>query len=144
MPSQPNGVPDHDEVHAYAQTLLSQAYNGILPECSRGGLCQDCPVLNTLGCPIAADTDFMALLEYYSSRFEAVAELRERRIDLVAEILRRHKLAMHWELIAKIAMEENPAVFTSQRSVLGILAQNPQLFRDESFGSYSLASTRIT
>ena len=138
MANRPDRLLDYEELQAHSQALVAQAYGGNLPECSRGCLCEDCPILSHLGCPIAGDTDFIALLEYYSSRHEAISKLREKRIDVIAEILRRHKLAMHWELLARIAMAEDSTLFPNDRSVLGILSHNPEMFREESSESFSL------
>ncbi len=83
------------------------------------------------------------MLEYYSSRHAAAEQLRERRMDAVARILRRHKIAMHWELLAAIVISGEDGLFLSERAVLATLAHNPDWFLEESPGCYRLLPRRM-
>ena len=91
---------------------------------------------------MASDNDFIALLEYYQSRNVAAQEVRVRRTQVVADILQRHKVAMHWQLVAKIAIESEPILFPSPRAVQFILASDSHLFAEETPGCYCYARQR--
>ena len=95
-------------------------------------------------CPLASDGDFIALLHYYTSLHTAAEKLKQRRLHAIIRILERHRLPMHWELVARIVDDENPELFPSNRSVLGILAHNPDRFSEDSPGSYFLGPPSFT
>ena len=135
MAGQP-GWDQYDDLQAHVRYLEVLAHQGILPVCATEGHCEECPLGAV--CPVASDIDFMALLHYYSSLHAAAEQLRERRLHAVIRVLRRHKLPMHWELLARILEEEEPKLFPSHRSVLGVLARNPDRFSEDSPGSYFL------
>ena len=126
----------YDDLQAQVRFLEVQARQGILPACATGSHCDECPFSPV--CPIAPDRDFMALLHYYSSLHAVDEQLKQRRLNAVIRILKRHRLPMHWELVAGIVEEEEPKLFPSHRSVLGILTRNPDRFSEDSSGSYFL------
>ena len=132
----------YDEVlWAHMRFLEGQARRGILPECAMGGQCYDCPLESEIECGVVLDADFLALLGYYCSIHLANEQLNQNRVNAVSSVLKRHKLAMHWELVARIVKEEEPDLFSTDRSVLSVLVKNPQRFFKDTQGSYFLAPT---
>ena len=89
------------------------------------------------------DNDFISLLEYYQSRNVAAEEVRVRRKQVVADILQRHKVAMHWQLVAKIAIESEPTLFPSPRAVQFILASDSHWFAEEDSGLLLLRAAAL-
>ena len=134
-------MPYDDVMQAHLRFLEGEAHRGVLPECAMGGQCYDCSLMSEFACELALDADFMALLTYYSSIHLATERLNRKRVNAVANVLKRHKLAMHWELVARIVKEEEPDLFSTDRSVLSILVRNPQRFFKDTQGSYFLAPT---
>ncbi len=140
----------YDELWPHIRHLEHEAGEGRLPRCAFEGRCEDCPVASGKTCPISTDNDFISLLLYYSATDSGLSQLtaqssqswtqtvREQRLNLIARVLQRNKLAMHWELVAKIVKEEEPVLFPSPRSVLATLRGNPERFSMESPGSYFL------
>lgn len=131
---------DDDVLQAQIRFLEGEARRGVLPECAVGGECYDCPLISDRICELALDADFMSLLSYYNSIYMAAKQLQQRRVNAVAKVLQRHRLAMHWELVAKILKEEEPGLFSTDRAVLNILARNPHRFSQDTVGSYFLGS----
>ena len=128
---------DHyDDLQALVRYLEVQARQGILPACATEGHCEECPLGTE--CPAAYDSDFMSLLRYYRSLYSASERLRERRINAVVQVLQRHKLPMHWELVAQIVEDQEPKLFPSHWSVRSVLTRNPDQFSEDSSGSYFL------
>ena len=139
------GQPDwnrYDDIQAHVRYLEVQAHQGILPACAAEGYCEECPL--DAVCPVASDSDFIALLRYYRSLHADAEQFKERRLHAVSRVLRRHQLPMHWELVARILEEEEPNLFPSHRSVLGILVHNPNRFSEDSPGSYFLGHHPFT
>ena len=136
MANQLDWVLYYDDVQAHVRYLEVQARKGSLPTCATEERCEDCPLGGQ--CPVSADNDFIALLLYYSSLHTVTENLRDRRLHAVVRVLRRHKLPMHWELVAQIVDKEEPQLFPSDKSVLGILTRNPDRFSEDSPGSYFL------
>ena len=143
MTYQSDGTSDYEDVQAHVRFLSAEAYRGNLSGCPSGEQCEDCPWASLVACAIASDTEFMALLHVYASEHAAAEQLRERRVNALVKILQRHKLAMHWEFVARIAIEAESDLFPSDRSVLGILVHHPERFSEDSAGSYILAGTMV-
>ena len=130
--------------------LEREAGEGRLPECAVEGQCEDCFVASTTTCPISTDNDFISLLTYYSTGGSLFGQpavrtqqswagpIRVKRLRTLIRVLQRHKIPMHWELVAKIVKEEEPALFPSPRSVLGTLISSPDRFSPGPPGSYFL------
>ena len=125
-----------DDVEAHVQFLSREAYRGNLPTCAIRGICEDCPLVRRGACSVAADVDFIALLKYYCSIHAGVEEVRERRVTALVAILQRHGLEMHWEFVARIVRQEEPRLFSNDRSVLGTLANNHKWFSEGAPGCY--------
>lgn len=139
MRAQPDWNQADDGVQVHARFLLAQARHGVLPECAIGGICEDCPLVSLATCPLAFDVDFMALLDHYNEEYADYERLKERRLRALTRVLRRHKLAMHGELIARIVNEAEPGLFPNDKSVLATLAHHPEFFFEETPGAYCLA-----
>ena len=131
----------YDDLQAHIRYLESEARRGFLPSCVTHSYCEECPL--GARCPVASDNDFISLLEHFSTLYAAAEQLKERRLVAVSRVLQKHKLPMHWELVARIIDEEEPELFPSHRSVLGILVRNPSLFTEDSPGSYFLGTPPV-
>ncbi len=113
---------------------------GWLPECVRteGDRCWDCPLEDPAACPIRGDPDYFDYLRWLRSRYVARERLRVRRIGALRSILVRHKLPLHWQMVAKIAEGEFPKLFDSPESVKQWLVLNPAVFEPEQEGIFGL------
>ena len=126
-----------DDLQALFRYLERQARQGILPACAAEGYCEECPLGTE--CPVAYDSDSMSLLRYYQSQYAASERIKEKRINAVVQVLQRHKLPMHWELLVQIVEEKEPGLFPSRWSVRSVLTRNPDQFSEDSSGSYFLS-----
>jgi hypothetical protein len=89
-------------------------------------------------CPVLRDPDALAYLRWLYERAEFSRQIRARRIEVLADILTRHKLPLHWEVIAKVALEEAPTLFESADSVRSTLFLNRPVFRQQEGGVFEL------
>jgi hypothetical protein len=104
---------------------------GHLPDCvvHEGFRCWDCPFGDWRTCPVLGDPDFRSYLRWQHEREVLYRRRRGRRIQILTSILNKHKLSLHWELVAKIAMDEAPNLFDSPQAVRQLLCLNQRIFR---------------
>ncbi len=111
-----------------------------LPPCitHRDDHCPDCMYGDLESCPVLRDPDALAYLRWLYERAGFSRQIRARRIEILRDILTRHKLPLHWEVIAKVALEEAPAFFESANSVRNTLFLNQPIFRHQGEGIFGL------
>jgi hypothetical protein len=64
--------------------------------------------------------------------------LHARKVETLRDILHRHKLPLHWEVMSRIAQEEAPGLFPSPASVERVLVFNHAIFRNLGDGLFEL------
>ncbi len=108
----------------------SAAFKGVLPPCvlSKNYECYDCIAAELQECPVGSDGDYRSYLLFLRDSFVAHESKRAAQIKLLQNVLRRHKLPLHWEYIALLAIKEAPDLFVSPQSVQGLVFFNPDLF----------------
>ena len=119
--------------------------DGELPPCitNRDGHCADCMYSDLESCPVLRDPDALSYLRWLYERAEFARQIRARRIEILRDILTRHKLPLHWEVIAKVALEEAPALFESANSVRNTLFLNQPIFRHQGEGIFELETVNL-
>jgi hypothetical protein len=124
-------------------------YVGVLPPCvlSENYECDGCIAENVEGCPVGSDGGYRAYLANLRDSLieHQIEHQKERaaRIRLLQGILRRHKLPLHWEYIALLAMKEAPGLFESKESVRGFLFFNRDVFTVIHEGVFILAKYQL-
>jgi hypothetical protein len=113
---------------------------GDIPPCiaSRIYQCSDCIFGDIGSCPVVLDPDSLAYLRWLYERAGVSRQIRAKRIEILRDILRRHRLPLHWEVIAKVALEEAPALFESVNSVRNTLFLNQSIFSHQGEGVFGL------
>ncbi len=106
------------------------AFAGVLPPCvlSENYECYDCLAVGLQECPVGADGDYRSYLLFLYDSFVKHQKNRDVQIKLLQKVLRRHKLPLHWEYIALLAMKEAPDLFVSPQSIRGLVFFNPDVF----------------
>lgn len=119
----------------------SAAFAGIVPPCalSEDFQCDGCIAEGLEACPIGSDPGFLSLLLHLRDSFFRQASKRASQIKLLQQIFRRHKLPLHWQYAAILAIKEAPALFESPDSVRGLLYFNPEVFTMIRDGVFVLA-----
>lgn len=117
---------------------------GCLPNCMSSNAydCYDCPMEGAPRCPIRADPDYRSYLLWLRDRYVAYERRRIKQLKVLKTILKRHKLPLHWENLAILAVQEAPDLFDSAHSVRGLVYFNPDTFRTEGDGVFGLAEWR--
>jgi len=132
------------EVTGLRQLQRLALTTGRLPNCMLSDAydCYDCPVEGASRCPVRAEADHRSYLLSLRDRYLAYKRKRVKQIKVLKTILKRHKLPLHWENLAKLALQEAPDLFDSGHSVRGLLYFNPEIFRMEAEGVFGLAEWR--
>jgi len=92
---------------------------------------------NELACPVKYSFDYHSYLKHLTSLYLDDQRKRRKRIDILVRILKEHKLPIHWEHLAILAINENSKIFTPN-SVKGLVFFNPQIFHMVSEGVFEL------
>lgn len=119
----------------------SAAFAGVVPPCcvlSKSYQCDGCIGERLQECPIGSDSEYQSYLLFL--RESGVEHERKRavQIKVLQNVLRRHKLPLHWEYIALLAIKEAPELFVSPQSVKGLAFFNPDLFTMVRDGVFTL------
>ena len=111
-----------------------------LPECVRieGEVCWDCQFDDPNDCPLLTAPDMRSYYRYLAERADAQLQERQEKIAVLRSVYGSHGLPLHWEVAARIAMEEEPGLFPSQDSVRGIMFFNEVTFRHLGDGVFEL------
>ena len=119
----------------------SAAFAGVLPPCvlSKNYECYGCIAEEIHDCPVGSDAEYQSYLLFLRDSFVEHERKRVAQIKLLQNVLRRHKLPLHWEYIALLAIKEAPDLFVSPHSVKGLVFFNPDLFVMVREGVFSLA-----
>jgi|GEM_PF-6644964 len=106
------------------------AFAGVLPPCalSQAFECDGCSAEGIDPCPIGTDPDYLSYLLHLRDLFLRQSTKRASQIKVLQQIFRRHKLPLHWQFAALLAIREDASLFQSPDSVRGILYFNPQVF----------------
>ena len=106
------------------------AFAGALPPCalSEAFECDGCGAEGLDPCPIGTDSDYISYLLHLRDLFIRQSSKRASQIKVLEQILRRHKLPLHWQFAALLAIKEAPELFQSPDSVRGLLYFNPEVF----------------
>ena len=117
------------------------AFAAIVPPCtlSKDYECYGCIAENLEECPVGSDPSYQSYLVVLRDSFIQHQKKRATRIELLQKILRRHKLPLHWEYIAILAMKEAPGLFESPESVRGLTYFNSDVFTMIHEGVFILA-----
>lgn len=125
-------ISDFDSSWSPIQRLIehSAAFAGVLPPCvlSKNYECYGCIADELEECPVQSDPDYRSYLLFLRDSFVEHERKRVAQIKLLQNVLRRHKLPLHWEYIALLAMKEAPELFASPQSVRGLVFFNPDIF----------------
>lgn len=115
--------------------------SGWVPDCILNEThdCYGCPFEDVQSCPVTMDEDYCSYLLWLRDRYLEYEWLRQKRVRVLKEILRRHKLPLHWEVLAALAFRAAPDLFDSANSVRGLVHFNPDIFYMESDGVFGLA-----
>ena len=116
-------------------------FNGELPPCmlSKTYDCLDCCLSEPIGeCPVKADPDYQSYLRVTKESFNLQAKIRVLKITHLQNVLRKHKLPLHWEYISTLAIKEAPNLFPSKDSVKGLVFNNPDIFIQIRDGVFAL------
>jgi len=123
---------DFDPIwYSIQRSIENSAKNaGVLPPCvlSERYECYDCIAAEIQDCPVGSDSEYRSYLRVLHESFFAHERKRTAQIKLLQNVLRRHKLPLHWEYIALLAMKEAPELFVSPQSVRGLVFFNPDIF----------------
>ena len=124
----------------YTHTERRVLTSGWLPDCMSSDKydCYGCPLDDFKGCPIDQDGDYRSYLQWLQERYVRYEHIRQQRIKVLKSILKRHKLPLHWEVLAELALRIAPEVFDSQQSVKGLVYFNTDTFFMESEGVFGL------
>lgn len=119
---------------------------GWLPDCvlSEGWGCAECPVGDLQPCPIGSDVDYRSYLLWLRDKYVAYSKLRTQRIETLQSILARHKQPLHWQVLAKIALEQAQDLFGSEHSVTQTLYSTVLVFKLEGEGVFGLTAWQGT
>jgi hypothetical protein len=110
-----------------------------LPACLNGRTRQcDCLFWDPANCPILQDPEAAEYLKWVYERGAVYRSLREQRIARLEEILQRHGLPLHWEVIARIASSEAPAIFDSPNITRQLLFSNDTIFHHAGDSMFTL------
>ena len=117
------------------------AFAGVLPPCvlSRNYECYGCIAEGLQECPVGSDADYRSYLLFLHDSFVKHERKRAAQIKLLQNVLRRHKLPLHWEFIALLAIKKAPDLFVSPQSVRGLVFFNPDVFTMVREGVFILA-----
>jgi len=117
------------------------AFNGQLPMCMLpyASDCFGCPLESASPCPVRVDADYRSYLNHLRGRYLAYERKRIEQLDVLKTILRRHKLPLHWEYLALLAIREAPTLFASAHSIKALVHFNPDKFRMVGEGVFALA-----
>ena len=131
---------DGDSLASIEQTI----YHGGLPDCvlREGTRCWDCRFGDYRDCPVLADPDVRSYLRW---RAETTAEYykdRAKKIAALETILLRHRLPLHWEVMAKIALDEFPELYESNNVVRMLLFFNADRFEHIGDGTFRVVRRR--
>jgi len=136
-------TPDFQSSWALIQRTIEHAaaFRGELPPCvlSKDYACYDCIAAGLQECPVGSDADYQSYLLFLRDSFIEHERTRAAQIKLLQNVLRRHKLPLHWEYIALLAMKEAPDLFVSPQSVKGLVFFNPDVFTMVHEGVFILA-----
>lgn len=102
--------------------------------------CDDCPLTDCVPCPVNGDGDYRSYLLWLHDHHVAYQRVRQKRIEVLKTILEKHRLPLHWEVLAELAIRMVPGLFDSPQSVKGLLFSNPDIFRMESDGVFDLVA----
>ena len=102
----------------------SAAFAGVLPPCvlSKNYECYGCIAEGIHECPVGSDVEYQSYLLFLRDSFVEHERKRAAQIKLLQNVLRRHKLPLHWEYIALLAIKEAPDLFVSPHSVRGLVS----------------------
>lgn len=115
-------------------------YEGSLPPCVLFDNydCDNCIAKELECCPIKIDEDYRSYLLYLRDCSTENKKNRSLRLDVLKRVLGRHKLPLHWEHVAVLAMKEAPDLFVSKNAVKCLLFFNPDVFTMVRDGVFSL------
>ena len=136
-------TPDFNPSWYSIQTSIehSAAFAGVLPPCvlSKNYECYDCIAEELHKCPVGSDGEYQSYLLFLRDSFVEHKRERAVQIKLLQNVLRRHKLPLHWEFIALLTIKDAPDIFVSPQSVRGLLYFNPDVFTMVREGVFILA-----
>ena len=112
-----------------------------LPDCvvDEGTRCIDCPFGDPRTCPLLQDPDLRSYLSFRGERALEYYQDREEKIAALRRVFRKHRLPLHWEIVARIARDEAPDLFSSPDSVRSLLFFNRDFFRHKGGGVFELS-----
>lgn len=118
----------------------SAAFAGVLPPCvlSKDYECHGCIAEELHECPVGSDTEYQSYLLFLRDSFVEHERKRDAQIKVLQNVLRRHKLPLHWEYIALLAIKEAPELFVSPQSIRGLVFFNPEVFNMVREGVFTL------
>lgn len=117
---------------------------GWLPSCigSKEYDCYDCPLDNVGTCPVRSDDDYCSYLLWLHDRYVSQERQRRQRIKILKNILKKHRLPLHWEVLAALAFREAPKLFESAHSIRGLVYNNSDVFVMKEDGVFGLSAWR--
>ena len=129
--------------HVIQRTIeYGAAFKGILPPCvlSKTYECYGCIAEGLEKCPVGADVEYQSYLLFLRDSFVEHETKRTEQIKILKKVLKRHKLPMHWEYIALLAIKEAPELFVSPQSVRGLIFFNTDVFKMSREGVFTLVN----
>ncbi len=102
--------------------------------------CPECPFWDRSPCPIATDPEYRSFIGWQGEQRAEYEARRDEKLDQLSKLLSMHGLPLHWEVLAAIAMEQRPDLFTSPKSVLLLMSWHPEAFEALGAGVYRVAS----
>lgn len=117
---------------------------GLLPDCMLGGAddCFPCAFESAPSCPVKVDPDYRGYILWLQERYLAYMRKRGKQLAVLKKVLKVHKMPIHWEYLAILALQESPNLFASAHSVRGLVYFNPETFCMEADGVFGLAAWR--
>ena len=121
--------------------LIRQLGSLGLPECvrSEGSECFDCQFGDSTTCPLLAEPDMRSYYAYLAENQDRYLEKRQKKVEALRRVYENWAVPLHWEIAARIVMEEEPNLFPSQDSVRGLIFSNEVTFSHLGGGVFELA-----
>jgi hypothetical protein len=90
-----------------------------------GEPCADCVYGNPRRCPILGDPEYRSYLAFLRESNRRYYEQREMYRERLADILRRHKVPLHYQVVARIYADKHRDFPLTERGVYHHLGDTP-------------------
>ena len=119
-------------------------YLGFVPDCvwRDGSLCSDCQFGDPGDCPLLQSSEARSYLRYRLEVVRQYQRKRRRRILSLRHILEKIGVPLHWEIVAKVAMDDFPHLFESPNEIRPLLFSNEDTFTHLGDGVFEASKRR--